>query len=148
MRAINTAKILDKPQIIDERLRERIGGIPDLSITPNEYFYRQMLDKDYKFKNGESRYEIESRMYNSLTDILESNANKKVLVITHGTSMTFLLMKYCNVELTDINTKNRKITFNNKVIFDNRFDYLETFKLLFNGNNLINIESIGNINTQ
>ena len=145
-RSQETGKLLNKPLIIDKRLGERISGIPDSSLTPNEYFYKQIKDKNYKFKNGESRSEIETRMYESLIDIINDNQNKQTLIITHGTSMTFLLMKYCNIEIIDINKKIRQIKYNNKIIFENKFDYLETFKLTFDEYELINIENIGNIN--
>lgn len=144
IRTIETAKLLEKPIIIDKRLGERIPGIPDTTITRNEYYYKQIKNENFKFKNGESRKEIETRMYECLTTILREN--KKTLIITHGACMTFLLMKFCDIEMTDIENKIRKITFKNKTIFENKFDYLETFKLTFNEKNeLINIENIGGI---
>lgn len=146
IRAQETGKLLNKPITIDKRLGERISGIPDLSLTPNEYFYKQIKDKNYKFRKGESRSEIETRMYDALMDIITKNQNKQTLVITHGTSMTFLLMKFTDIEITDINKKIRKIKYKNKIIFENKFDYLETFKLTFKEKELINIESVGNIN--
>jgi len=85
-------------------------------------------------------------MYDALMDIVTKNQNKQTLVITHGTSMTFLLMKFTDIEITDINKKIRKIKYKNKIIFENKFDYLETFKLTFKEKELINIESVGNIN--
>ena len=145
-RAQETGKLLNKPLIIDKRLGERIPGIPDISLTPNEYFYKQIKEKNYKFKNGESRSEIETRMYESLMNIIKNNKDKQTLVITHGTSMTFLLMKFTDIEITDINKKIRKIKYKNKIIFENKFDFLETFKLSFKEKELINIESVGNIN--
>ncbi len=60
--------------------------------------------------------------------------------------MTFLLMKFTDIEIIDINKKIRKIKFKNKIVFENKFDYLETFKLTFKEQELINIESVGNIN--
>ena len=55
-------------------------------------------------------------------------------------------MKYCNIEMTDIENRIRKIEYKNKIIFENNFNFLETFKLTFNEYELVNIECIGNIN--
>lgn len=140
-RSYETGELSDKNVIIDKRLGERITGTPDYSLTPNEYFYKQVLDENYKFINGESKKEIQNRMYNALIDIL--NKESKTIIISHGTSMTFLLMKLCNVEITNIENKIRKISFNNKIIFEDKFNFLQTFKLVFNDDNkLIKIESL------
>ena len=112
VRSYKTGKLLNKNVVIDSRLGERISGIPDLSITPNEYFYKQVIDENYKFECGESKKEITERMYEALIDIIGSNIGKKVLIVSHGTSMTFLLMKLCDLKITDIKNKIRKITFN------------------------------------
>lgn len=147
VRSYETGKLLNKNVVIDSRLGERISGIPDLSITPNEYFYKQVLDENYKFECGESKKEITERMYESLIDIISSNKGKKSLIVSHGTSMTFLLMKLCDLKITNIKNKIRKITFNNKVIFEDKFHFLEAFKLTFDEDNkLIDIISIGGIN--
>lgn len=146
VRSYETGKLLNKNIFIDKRLGERITGIPDLSITPNEYFYKQVLDENYKFENGETKKEITKRMYDALLDIIKENKNKKALIISHGTSMTFLLMKICDLKITNIENKIRKITINNKTIFEDKFKFLETFKLTFNEKNeLINIENLGGI---
>ena len=144
-RTIQTGKILNENIKIDKRLGERIAGTPNYEITPQEYFYKQIKDENYKFKNGESRKEIEERMYEAIIEIL--NKNDQAIIITHGASLTFLLMKFCNVEITNIQNKIRKITFKNKKIFENKINYLETFKLIFNEKNeLIEIKSIGGLN--
>jgi broad specificity phosphatase PhoE len=146
IRAQETGKIFKNKIIIDKRLGERIPGIPDTSLTPSEYFNKQIKDKNFKFKNGESRKQIENRMYEAIKDIIKNNENEKILVISHGAAITFLLMKFCNIEMTNIENKIRKITFKNRKIFEKNFDYLETFKLTFEKDKLINIESVGNIN--
>lgn len=145
-RTKETGLILNKGIIIDNRLGERIAGTPDTNITKNEYYYRQMIDENYKFPNGESRLEIQNRMYSSIMDIVKNNKDEKILVISHGAAMTFLLMKFCDVEMIDISNKIRRIEFNDKIIFENKFDYLETFKLTFDEYELVSIESVGNIN--
>lgn len=143
IRSIETGKIVKKNIIIDKRFGERITGIIDTSLTPNEYFYKQVLDENYKFEKGETKKEIETRMYNALIDVINENKNKKALIITHGTSLTFLLMKLCDLKITNIENKIRRIKYNDKIIFEDKFSFLETFKLTFDEENkLINIENI------
>lgn len=142
-RSYETGYQSNKKIIIDKRLGERIAGIVDnISLTPLQYFYKQVDDGNYSFKNGETRKQIEQRMYNALMDIVSDNDSS--IIITHGTSLTFLLMKLCKVEFPNNDKKIRKIIFNDRVIFNNTFNYLETFKLTFGGDKLINIESVGN----
>lgn len=145
-RAVETGLLLNKGVIIDDRLGERVAGIPDVSISKNLYYYKQMIDENYKFPDGESRLEIQDRMYKALMDIISDNKDCNVLVVSHGAAMTFLLMMFCDVDMVDIDNKVRRVEFNGKVIFENRFDYLETFKLVFDEYKLVDIESVGNIN--
>ena len=144
-RTKETGKILNEITI-DNRLGERIPGIPDTSLTPAEYYYKQIQNKKFKFKNGESREEIEKRMNDAIEEIINNNKNEEILVVTHGASMTFLLMKFCNIEMTNIEKKIRKIKFKNKIIFENKFDFLETFKLTFDEKNeIVDIVNVGGI---
>ena len=85
-------------------------------------------------------------MNDAIEEIINNNKNKEILVVTHGASMTFLLMKFCNIEMTNIEKKIRKIKFKNKIIFENKFDYLETFKLTFDEKNeIVDIVNVGGI---
>lgn len=142
VRSYETGKLLCDNVCIDSRLGERVSGDIDYSISPNQYFYKQFLDGNYKFNNGESRFIIQDRMYNSLIDIINSNVDKDVAIVSHGTAITFLLMMLCHVDIINISQKERRIVFNDKVIYEGKFDYLETFRLVFDGNNLIDISFI------
>ena len=83
-------------------------------------------------------------MYNALMDILEKN--DEAIIITHGVSLTFFLMKYCNIDITNIKNKTRKITYKNKIIYENKIHYLSTFKLTFDENKkLLDIEVLGGL---
>jgi len=137
VRSYETGKLLKDEIIIDSRFCERISGKPDFLYTPNYYFYKQIMDENYKFENGESRKEITNRMYEGLMDILNDTQTKEVAIISHGVAMTFLIMKFCELEIVDTENKIRRIKFNDKVIFNDKFNYLETFKLVFNKKNEI-----------
>lgn len=143
VRSFTTGKIFDNNIIIDERLGERIGGTPNIKISPQEYFYRQINDYYLKFENGESREEVEKRMYDALMDIIRINYGSKVLIVSHGVSITFLLMKFCDIEIIDVDNKIRRIKYKNQKIFEKNFDYLETFELTFNNNfELIDLKNV------
>lgn len=142
-RSIDTALIFSKKVFIDSRLGERVGGIPNLAITPQQFFKRQIEDQNLKFPKGESRLEIEKRMWDAILNVLNENRGKTNLIVSHGASITFLLMKWCNIEIINIEKKIRKIKFNDKNIFEGTFDYLKLFKLVFDENNiLLEIENI------
>lgn len=148
VRAMATAKYIafnNKTSIfIDENFGERLVGIVNTNTikTNEEYFKHQLDNPYYKFELGESSFEVGSRMYESLLNILEIHKDKRVVIVSHGASMTFLLNKLCQVEISDILTKTRKIKFNNKIIFEGPIRFLETFKLEFDGSTLVNIESV------
>lgn len=124
---------------IDNRLGERIHGvINSYDEVPDNFEKKQLEDENYKLPNGESQKEVGSRMYDALVDIINRNKNKKVVIVSHATSIIFLLKKLrCNIVL------NEDYSYNNNVFFNGIPNYLETFKLEFdNDNGLINIKNI------
>lgn len=141
VRAISTAKyFLGKSDIsnkinIISLFSERKHGVDDWSQLPKDFEQKQIDDINFKLKNGESRYEVTERMDAGIKLILENYEDKNILVVSHATAITFLLMKYCEII-------NGNLYFNNKIIIGNDFcwDYLDTFKLVFDdNNNLIDI---------
>lgn len=148
VRAMETAKYMaysnNIPVFIDENFGERLVGIVNTNTikTNEEYFKYQIDNPYYKFELGESSFEVGNRMYESLLNILEIHKNKRIIIVSHGASMTFLLNKLCQVEISDTLTKTRRIKFNNKLIFEGPIHFLETFKLEFDGSKLVNIESV------
>jgi broad specificity phosphatase PhoE len=124
---------------IDDRLNERLHGvINSYNEVPDDYEEHQLYDENYKLPNGENQKEVGYRIYNALFDIISNNKNKKVIIVSHCTSIIFLLKKLgCNIIL------NGNYSFNGNVFFNGIPDYLETFKLEFDDNNeLVNIENI------
>ncbi len=124
---------------IDERLNERVHGVTSYDELPIDFEKKQMNDADYKIGNGESQKEVQNRFYQSLMDIINQNKGKKTAIISHATAITFLLKKWCDIQYPN------KYIFK-KIFFDGNWNYLETFKLIFDENNvLINIDHV-NIN--
>lgn len=98
------------------------------------------IQKDYpsfNMKNGESQNDIASRMYNSIYNVLNKFKGKRVVIVSHATSMTFLFMKLGTY-------KDNNIYFNDQVLIDENFiwDAPSVFKLLFVDNQLVSIENI------
>lgn len=148
LRAKRTAQILCKNADIkiDPRLGERKGGIPNLNITPQEYYKMQMDDINFKFPEGESVTEIMKRMYEAIIDILNECKSDKAVVVSHGAAITFLLKKWCDVYVIDVPKKIRRFIYKGKVIHEGVVDFVHCFKLTFDANNNIkNIESITSI---
>lgn len=143
IRAKKTARILSgKDDIkIDNRLGERLGGTPNLDITPEEYYKMQFDNPDFCFPGGETVNQIIKRMDEAINDIIDNNRGKESIVVSHGAAITFYLRKWCNIEITDVQNKIRRFEYNGKVIHEGIVNFLQCFKLTFNDNNEpINIE--------
>ena len=144
IRAISTAKYVAEKNnleinIVDE-LGERKFGISSWSELPENFERKQFLDENYKIGNGENQKQVSERMYSAITKILDANKNKKVVIISHATAISYLLKKWCNIEIVD---NKLRYLFNGKILLDGYFNYCETFKLVFDdNNNLINIDNI------
>lgn len=144
-RAISTAKyIANKNNLkiqIDENFNERLFGIDSWKDINKEFFERQINEPTYKIKLGECQEEVRERMYKGLLDVLHNYKDKKVVILSHNTAITFLLMKWCEINLTEVD-RHRILKYRDKVIFDRPFDAPEVFKIKFDDINPISIEHI------
>ena len=146
VRAMSTAKyIAESNNIIlnvDERLGERKFGINSMSELPENFCEDQFRDWDYKLSNGESANEVFKRISEAILEILNNNKNKKIAIISHGTAISIMLSKWCDVKLNE-DTKLIEIYFKDKLVFDGNWKCPELFKLEFDENNdLISIQNI------
>ena len=114
---------------VSDKLGERKHGINSWEELPLDFEIHQFEDENYKFGDGESRKEVTLRLYNKIMDIISENKNKRILIVGHSTAFAYLLSNWCEVSY-DSDYK-----FNNEVFFDGKWEYLETFKLMFDGNN-------------
>ena len=79
-------------------------------------------------------------MYSIITKILDENKNRRIAIVSHATAISYLLKKWCDIEIVD---DKLRYCFNDKILLDGYFNYCETFKLEFDDNNrIINIENI------
>ena len=131
---------------VDERLGERKFGISDMSELPKNYFEDQFRNLDYKLGNGESINETSKRMNEALSDILNINKNKIICIVSHGTAISAMLKKWCDIKLNE-DAKLIEIYFHDNLVFDGNWNCPELFKLDFDDNNdLISIKNIRGIN--
>ena len=125
---------------ISDKLGERIHGVNSWSELPDDFEKKQVLDENYKFPNGESQNEVRKRLLAFINNLLKDNKNKRILLVSHATAITFLLKKWCDIEF--VNDK-LKYCYNGKELLHGYLNYCETFKLEFDkSSNLVNIEHI------
>lgn len=148
VRSIGTAKYIayrNKIDVnIDKNFGERIYGINSVDEIIDDFNVKQWNDIDYKLPNGESRRDVTNKMYNALIRVINDYKNKRIAIVSHGTAISFLLDKWCDVfvNYNNDNKMNTKIVFKNKIIFDNNISAPCVFKIVFDDNNIISIENI------
>lgn len=144
-RAISTAKyiaLLNNISInITPLFNERkIGDTINLN---KEFWLTQLQDEHAKVPNGESQCEVRIRMLEGVNNILDSiEDNSKVVIVTHATALTFLLMNWCELKNASLEGKKRWLIFNNKDVINDTFFAPEIFRLEFDDHNLIDIDRL------
>lgn len=89
----DAAAFFGKEIITDERLREREKGP---NGNHHGMFQRRWADHDYHEEGGESIAMVQKRNMEALHDILADNADKEIVVGTHGTALSSILNFYDN----------------------------------------------------
>lgn len=137
VRAISTAKYFTKDKVlVDKNFNERKFGIDNWEEKPLDFEKKQWSDFNYKLKNGESLNEVIDRQYNSLINILNTYANKKILIVGHSTAFAALFSKWCEIDYTEYK-------FKGETFFNEKWEYCQAFKLIFDDdNNLIDIKNL------
>lgn len=123
---------------IDSSLNERrLGNLEELSKWMENktigVVQAYLKDKKWKATEGESCEEATKRVTIFLQKILKENVGKRIVLVSHGALISFLLTNWC-----ELNEK-MKLVFNNKVI---EIKEPSITKLVFDNQKLINIESI------
>ena len=144
VRTIQTAKYLANKNNLEinviSDLGERKFGIDSWDELPDNFERKQFFDENYKLNNGENQKEVRDRMYSVIMKVLNEYPNKRIAIVSHGTAISYLLKKWCDVSIID---DKLRYTFKNEIIFDSCFNYCETFKLEFDAENkLIDIKNI------
>lgn len=144
VRTIQTAKYLSEKNSTEinviSDLGERKFGIDSWDELPDNFERKQFLDENYKLNSGENQKEVRDRMYSVIMNILNEYPNKRIAIVSHGTAISYLLKKWCDVSIVD---NKLRYSFKNEIVLDGYFNYCETFKLVFDDENkLIDIKNI------
>ena len=124
---------------IDSRLNERkLGNLKELAEfmknkNTRDPSQEQLLDRKFKTSDGESAEETNQRMTNFFDIILKEYAGNRIAVVSHGGSIKFFLLNWCEVN------EDVKLVYKNKVL-DITSPCL--LKMTFRNNELINIEQL------
>lgn len=122
---------------IDSNLNERkLGNLDELSVFMKDKktmdpSQEQLLDRKFKTSNGESCEDTNIRMTEFFNKILEEYKEKRIAVISHGGSIKFLLLNWCEV------TQNAELVYKDKIL-DITSPCL--IKLIFKDKQLLSIE--------
>ncbi len=141
VRAMSTAKYISNVNnvnlIVNSAFGERRFGINSWDELPSDFGLRQNNDENYKVGDGESQKEVRERVYRALIDVIDEYKDKRVVIVSHGSAILWLLKQWCDIDL-----KNKCIIFNDKLIlYDNIFN-CTTFKLEFDDKKLVNINKV------
>lgn len=93
----------------------------------------QLLDRKFKTSDGESAEDTRQRMTNFFDRILKEYEGKKIAVVSHGGSIKFFLLNWCEVN------QDVKLVYKNTVL-DITSPCL--LKMIFRKNKLVNLEQI------
>ena len=141
VRAMATAKYISNANnvnlIVNSAFGERRFGINSWDELPTDFGLRQNDDENYKVGDGESQKEVRERVYKALMKVIDEYRDKRVVIVSHGSAILWLLKQWCNVNLVD-----KYITFNDKVILEDNIFNCTTFKLEFDDKELVDIEKI------
>ena len=123
---------------IDSNLNERkLGNLEDLSKwMKNKKFgvvQAYLQDRKWKAREGESCEEATKRVTAFVQKILNENKGKRIVLVSHGALISFLLSNWCELN------EEMKLIFNNKII---EIKEQSITKLTFENQELLNIEPI------
>lgn len=118
-------------------MKENCGNLEslkDLGKNKQESFTtEQLLDENLKNIEGESRIEVTYRMERAFQRVLSENIGKKIAIVSHGASIKFFLMKWCQLNVDN------QLEFNRKIITLNSPGVLE---LVFQDGKLVDLTQI------
>lgn len=145
VRAISTAKYIAEANnliinVSSDFNERKIGNSENIG---EEFWLTQLYDKNAKTPNGESRKEVKDRMLTGIHRVLnETNDGEISVIVTHAAAITFLLMNWCELANAELKRKKRWLKFNDKDVINDSFNTPEVFQLIFENNDLKDINRI------
>lgn len=141
VRAMATAKYISNANnvnlIVNSAFGERKFGVNAWDELPSGFELRQNNDENYKVGNGESQKEVRERVYKALMEVVDKYKDKRIVIVSHGSAILWLLKQWCDVDLT-----NKYVSFNDKVILNDNVFNCTTFKLEFDDKKLVDIDKV------
>ena len=142
-RAIETGEVIAKQNNCELKVDKNLGERKLGTEKKDENFWiTQLQDENAKTKDGESQKEVRIRMLKVIDDVLNKYNNEKIVLVSHGASITFLLMNWCKLEECYLENKRKKLSFKGKIVINDTFKTPEIFKLTFIDKTLENIERV------
>lgn len=130
IRAKQTAEIFSFDVITDARLIERKVGNKD--TFTKDLWAKQYTDIDAKNDNGESFRMVQRRMSGFMNDLLaKMDDGESAVVVSHAAAICAYLQQYCEIRVTDVDTKQRRIVFHNETVLDGTIKTPSCFVLTF-----------------
>lgn len=141
LRVRQTAEAFGGKVSVDERLHERTIGRPE--AFTKELWELQYHDRALKLAGGESFLETGRRMRMVMTDILsQMRDGQSVVVVSHAAAICAYLMEFaaCEVTVTDVETKARKVVWNGKKIHEGPIPAPSYFVMTFEDGELTDLD--------
>ena len=125
---------------LDNDLSERkLGNLKELGVfmqgkATRDPSQEQLLDRTFRTSDGESAEETRVRMNRFFDKILQKSEGKRIAVVSHGGSIKFFLLNWCEVN------KDVRLVYQNETVLNIKSPCL--LKLTYNKQELINLEQL------
>jgi probable phosphoglycerate mutase len=146
VRSLATAKYIASENNIDINIDSRFGErklgdlvtLKQMAIGKvNDYATDQLLNPNLKNKDGETNYEVMERMFDGVSYLLDINSNKKIVIVSHGAAIKFLLMKWCTYD-----HESASILYKGKFICNRKIEPTDCIRLTFKDKELVSIKKM------
>lgn len=134
------AQVNNLPCNLDNNLSERrLGNLKELGVfmqgkATRDPSQEQLLDRTFRTSNGESAEQTRARMNEFFSKMLTKYEGKRIAVVSHGGSIKFFLLNWCEV------SEDVKLVYGKDVILNIKSPCL--LKLTFNQKELIDLQQL------
>lgn len=143
-RAIETAKYIAESNNLkiklDERINEREFGVDYIKDLPDDFTKISFDDKGFKVNNGESLNVVDNRFKSFISELLDKD-NNKIVIVMHGIILLSYLKTICSH--FEFDGKNFNIKYNDNIVLDGKPKNPSIYKVVFDNNKkIINVEYV------
>ena len=134
------AQVNNLPCNLDNNLSERrLGNLKELGVfmqgkATRDPSQEQLLDRTFRTSNGESAEQTRARMNEFFSKMLTKYEGKRIAVVSHGGSIKFFLLNWCEV------SEDVKLVYGKGVILNIKSPCL--LKLTFNQKELVDLQQL------